>query len=281
MYRQKQCLVVSVLLITFDYAVSLQVGLPSCIPTASGSLSVQSSCKISPSSGVHTFSELVVDKPLLFESSSSVSFHSVNVTGRLKIGLLGSIIVDKNRNLGVANGGVTIGGHGSGGSHAGRGGSPKLSWLSRSLATPTGNPFDPKNVGGSGGDGTAVGSGGAGAGGIRIWSTLCEISGSIQANGHDAADTTHGGGGAGGTISLECKELIGNPILEARGGQGDGNGGGGSGGRIHLQFNTGSVTGNSGLHAQGGKVGKINRVCDFISFTTACGIDRGSESLPV
>ena len=259
------------LLIVFDNLKSLHGAVPLCSLPPSGVLNVQSSCKISSSTGVYRFSELVVDKPLFFESTSSVSFHTVNVTGRLKIGPLGEIIVDKSRHVGGASAGVTIGGFGSGGSHAGRGGSPKLNWLSQDKATPKSSPFEPTDVGGSGGDGTSGGSGGPGGGGIKIWGNVCEITGSIQANGHDALESSHGGGGAGGSISLECKELIGRPLLEARGGQGDGNGGGGSGGRIRLQFDTGSFTGDSGLHAQGGKVGKkSDRFTIIISFLVCC-----------
>ena len=239
--------------------------LPTCTPTSSGSLNVQSSCKISSPDGTFNFSELIVDKSIFFESTLSSSFHTVNVTGRLKIGLLGSLIIDKNRNLGGVSGGVSLGGLGSGGSHAGRGGSPKLAWLPKDVATPKGDPFDPKDVGGSGGDGTTVRSGGAGGGGIQIWSNICEISGSIQANGQDAEESKNGGGGAGGSISLECNQLIGKPILEARGGLGDGDGGGGSGGRIRLQFETGNFDGETGLHAQGGKVGKLQK-CYKITF---------------
>jgi len=265
-WHKRSLVIFWALLIIHDNLRQLQGALPACPPAISGSSNIQTSCKITSATGVYTFSELVVDKPVLFETTSSVSFYSVNVTGRLKIGLLGSIVVGKNRKLGGATGGVTIGGHGSGGSHAGRGGSPKLGWLSKNVATPTGNPFDPTNVGGSGGDGTPGGSGGAGGGGIQIWSNVCEISGSISANGEDAEGTKNGGGGAGGTVSLHCNELIGRPILEARGGRGDGNGGGGSGGRVRLQFNTGSFNGGSGLHAQGGKVGS-----DVVSLGIASG----------
>lgn len=228
--------------------------LPTCTPTTPGVFDIQSPCKFSSLTGVYQFSELNVDKPLFFESSAN-GVHSVNITGRLKLGILGSIIVDRNKNLGGVSNGISINGLGSGGSHAGRGGTPKLGRLSEDVASPNGDPVDPKEAGGRGGDGTSSGSGGAGGGCIQIWSNICEIAGSIQANGEDAEEGKNGGGGAGGSVSLVCKELIGSPVLEARGGLGDGDGGGGSGGRVSLQFESGSFDGETGLHAQGGRVG--------------------------
>ena len=261
MYLRRRRLVIiwSVIFSLCGHSKIVEGALPTCTPASSGRLDVLSSCRISSSSdGKYEFSDLTIERSLLFESTTTNSFHTVNVTGTLKVGILGSLIVDRNRQRGSRNDGATTEGRGSGGSHAGRGGSPKLIKPLKDHATPTGDPMDPKDVGGYGGDGISSGSGGAGGGGIQIWSSKCEISGSIQANGQDGEESQDSGGGAGGTISLECGELLGKPFLEARGGQGNGDGGGGSGGRIRLKFGSGNFKGEQGLHAHGGKVGMLS-----------------------
>eukprot|EP00112_Aurelia_sp_Birch-Aquarium-sp1_P006803 Seg1743.5 transcript_id=Seg1743.5/GoldUCD/mRNA.D3Y31 product="hypothetical protein" protein_id=Seg1743.5/GoldUCD/D3Y31 len=129
----------------------------------------------------------------------------------------------------------------------------------------------PLGSGGNDGDGTSSGARGKGGGSIKITSTIGDIEGMIQANGIDAEVSKSGGGGAGGSILLDCQQLSGRPTMEANGGQGDGEGGGGSGGRISVQYRTGLVNGEIGIHAHSGKtgewllinVGVINNECMY------------------
>ena len=243
------CLLSALLLEHFTEA-----SLPACNDSYT-ILNVLSPCKISSSTGTYNFKDLIVEKTLILESSSSASIHKINVTGKLKIGLLGSIIVQPNQGPTGSQDGVSIGGVGSGGSHAGRGGCPKGQTLSWGQAQPKGNPKVPTEVGGKGGDGSVIGSGGVGGGAIFVSSDICEINGLIQANGKNAQESSNGGGGAGGTVAIVCQQLTGMAQIEARGGQGDGDGGGGSGGMISVQYQSGMFTDHIGIHAHGGKTG--------------------------
>ena len=233
----------------------VQGTLPICSPT-SGILTVNSPCRFPAKPATYFFTDLTINKPIFLESSNLLSSHKFNVTGKFRIGLLGALIVQWSKQSHVAKDGVSLGGHGSGGSHSGRGGSPKSRWLRPNETKPVGDPLKPLESGGNGGDGTSSGSGGKGGGSIKIVSTQCEIEGIIQANGIDAQVSKSGGGGAGGSVLLVCQQLSGRPVLEANGGRGDGDGGGGSGGRISVHYQTGSLDGEIGMHAHGGKTGE-------------------------
>ena len=253
-WKFKFSILVALQLLLFDVKY-VEGTLPVCSPM-SGVLTVNSPCRLPANPATYFFTDLTINKPVFLESSNLLSSHNLNVTGKFRIGVLGALIVQWSKQSHVAKDGVSLGGHGSGGSHSGRGGSPKSRWLRPNEAKPVGNPVTPLESGGNGGDGTSSGSGGKGGGSIKIVSTQCEIEGIIQANGIDAQVSKSGGGGAGGSIQVDCQQFSGRPVLEANGGRGDGEGGAGSGGRISVNYQTGSLNGEVGVHAHGGKTGE-------------------------
>ena len=232
--------------------------LPICSPI-SGILAVQNSCRLPSNPGGYSFSSLTINSPVLLESSGSVSSNRIHVQGKLTIGSQGGIILQGSKAAGGSSDGVSLSGAGSGGSHAGRGGSPKSTRLSLGQATVSGDPVTPVTPGGRGGDGSAASSGGLGGSALKITSSQCQIDGIIQSNGYDAVVSKNGGGGSGGSILIQCQQLSGDAILEAIGGRGDGDGGGGSGGRISVEYQSGSFNGQQRIYAHGGKTGKFCR----------------------
>ena len=97
---------------------------------------------------------------------------------------------------------------------------------------------------GSGGaSGSKKASGGSGGGVIRINAiqTMTLERSEILVNGTPGErlveDDLGSGGGAGGSISIITKNLIGDSKIQAKGGEGSaGGGGGGSGGRLSVSF---------------------------------------------
>ncbi len=113
-----------------------------------------------------------------------------------------------------------------------------------------GSPFQPVDLGSSGGGsyawyaGYARGGSGGGALRIQVDDTL-NLNGEITANGEDSyfysqwGYPASGGGGAGGSIYVETAALKGNGRFSADGGKGAG-GGGGGGGRVAIYYNQAS-----------------------------------------
>ncbi len=131
---------------------------------------------------------------------------------------------------------------GSGGTHGGLGGG--------GASNPTYDvdiPESPRHLG-SGGARTPLSDGEGGAGGSELWiyAPTChfETGTTIRASGADAtAGSGDQGGGAGGSIKLDCETVSGGGTFEAEGGAGTGtNGNGGGGGRIALRTNDNQLT---------------------------------------
>ena len=101
------------------------------------------------------------------------------------------------------------------------------------------NATDPSYPGSAGGSAARVG--GFGGGLVRIEATngTVIVSGTINADGGDAATSTgRGGGGAGGGIYIGCRVLAGtNGLITADAGEHNSNGGPGGSGRIAISFN--------------------------------------------
>ncbi|MFK8161280.1 MAG: T9SS type A sorting domain-containing protein [Lewinella sp.] len=122
------------------------------------------------------------------------------------------------------------------------------------VPTLTSNRIFPGSGGGAGDGNNNIGTSGGNGGGIVLVFTKTLVigaSGSISANGLDAANTTGGdgagGGGAGGSIYLEAAAVSGTPVLSVVGGKGGdvdnsnanrcfGPGGGGGGGLIRTNL---------------------------------------------
>jgi hypothetical protein len=81
-----------------------------------------------------------------------------------------------------------------------------------------------------------MGNTGDGGGAIRIDATgQVTLDGTLNANGMNAI-STHGGGGSGGSILINCLTFTGNGRLWVRGGNGNNSGGAGGGGRIAVLY---------------------------------------------
>ena len=224
--------------------------LPNCAPL-SGSLIVNGPCKFPSSSAGYTFTSLTINKEVLLEITSTSWLQNITVSGTLTISSEGGLVIEKVTSSGSSNG-VVISGSGSGGSYAGRGGSPSSQQLTQTDSVIKGDVFRPDAPGSSGG-GINMASAGKGGGALKLQANLCNINGNIRSNGDDATGS-NAGGGSGGSIWVTCQHLNGRGRLEAIGGRGDGNGGGGSGGRISLDSSGGNFNGRTDAH--GGKTGK-------------------------
>lgn len=163
----------------------------------------------------------------------------------------------------AAKGGAT---NNYGGSHAGLGGYPIDASFNGSYlgnggrGKVSGNPFNPVDVGGGGGgsagDASGLNGGGTIAGSVSGTFTL---NGTLSADGDDpgwaAENGDHGGGGAGGAISLAVGTLAGNGTAHANGGSFcstclNGGGGLGGGGMVAVTYTANAFKGS--LHAFGG-----------------------------
>ncbi len=98
-----------------------------------------------------------------------------------------------------------------------------------------GNPVEPFQPGSGG---ASLSTGGYGGGAIRIAADgHLQIAGTLSVNGRNALGT-HGAGGSGGSIWLNCRTFGGlaTGLARANGGNGSSQGGAGSGGRIALHY---------------------------------------------
>lgn len=189
----------------------------------------------------------------------------IEVLGDLTINLTGRIDVSLRGHAGGTGPGAgqshleTEGGGGSHGGSGGRGGTG---------ATPGGacygDIYAPRLFGSGGGNATASagapptpGTGGRGGGMFEL--TVAgdlNVDGQVLANGGNGALPYYrAGGGAGGSILIECGTLSGFGAIRANGGAGansggNGHAGGGGGGRIAVYFDESTFTGQ--LEAIGG-----------------------------
>jgi hypothetical protein len=132
--------------------------------------------------------------------------------------------------------GELLGCMGSGGSHGGFGGSssPRNCYLMAS-EPPYGNLNNPKDPGSGGGFFINSQRESAGGGVINIQTIIMNLSGStISANGMNGI--MNGGGGSGGSISIDYSMAEGRTVIPitANGGSGDKKSSSGSGGRIRF-----------------------------------------------
>lgn len=197
---------------------------------------------------------------------------------------------------------------GGGGGNGGRGGNGGLEYYN-TPSSPTqetnglgglslfSNELQRIALGGSGGAGhmnDLVGSSGGNGGGIIIIKAgkIESVGGKIFANGGNVFGGSEnndgqGGGGAGGTIAIECPEIIGSLDCELRGGRGGdclfhvmsqiiGPGGGGGGGKLMLSGNFPNVTAN----LLGGIQGVANQNLFNGAETGASGISLTGLILP-
>jgi hypothetical protein len=188
----------------------------------------------------------VLSAPEVSSSASSVLFHPLNlrVTGTLAVGYGSSIDVSGDGLLGCDESGcVTLpggsaAGDAAGGSHGGLGwfGSPNRGWDRSDLtqSAPSYGSLRAPMLPGGGGGAHGVFAGGRGGGVLRIDAedAVVHLAGSLFANGR----TGDAGGGAGGSIWINARELRGHGAIAALGASGaDANrDGGGSGGRISV-----------------------------------------------
>lgn len=164
------------------------------------------------------------------------------------------------------SGGKTFGSTqgGSGGQHAGFGGSTDINFMTEN----TFGSYSEPSKGGAGGGGGSGSTGGNGGGEIRLEiKNEAKILGTISAQGSFspsvAAGSSAGGGGAGGSIFIKAQTItlegMTNGALNAKGGDaGDAEtlalaGGGGSGGRIALLADSITGVNSSNIFISGGK----------------------------
>ncbi|MBU1022289.1 MAG: DUF2341 domain-containing protein, partial [Candidatus Margulisbacteria bacterium] len=200
-----------------------------------------------------------------FTCADNISFNFVNSTinGIVIINNAVNVDIDSNSSLN-ADGRGYAGQQGPGGSSSGNGGSHGgeggIDYGGSTADTgPTyDDPFYPDQIGSGGGGST----GSAGGGLIKIFASgTVTHEGSIFARGLTGGWL--GGGGAGGTVHINCEHYVGNGTVSVQGGLGgNGNpaagGGGGGGGRALIQFNTTSVT-VEGMNAASNALGGAKR----------------------
>jgi hypothetical protein len=174
----------------------------------------------------------------------------------------GSVTTDGSGPSGPGNPGG--GGRGTGGGAGGGGGFGGIGangGAGYGTAGAGGTTYTTANAGGAGGGGGSTengyGAGGGGGGSLKIISNgRITVAGSITANGGSGYKTHPyggggGGGGSGGRITLIGTSLTNSGTISASGGSGGANyggggaGGGGGGGRITVQTNSGTISGNA------------------------------------
>jgi hypothetical protein len=188
---------------------------------------------------------------------------TLNLAGNLTIQAGGGIVVDS---AGYSPGSGTspgrsyndalyrpCGGGGYGGS--GANGSPVGSNPGATGGASFGNQTGPNNYGSGGGTLLPYSIGGNGGGAINI---ICSKGGVVQLDGRLSANGGNGsgsggGGGSGGSISLTGGTLIGSGSITANGGNGvDSVGGGGGGGRIYINATVNLFNGIISAYGGGG-----------------------------
>jgi hypothetical protein len=142
--------------------------------------------------------------------------------------------------IGNGPGGGTGGDQGGGGGgHGGKGGIGRASSVNKAGGIANGVTNTPVTSG-SGGGGGWVGGGGTGGGVVRIDAAGSIVhNGTLSANGQSRDTASFPGGGAGGSIFVNCAGLSGTGTISAVGGAANAGssanaGGGGGGGRISV-----------------------------------------------
>ena len=80
------------------------------------------------------------------------------------------------------------------------------------------------------------GLGGHGGGALILKTRHAFVDGVISANGQDTAKQSNAGGGSGGSIQMNCEDLVGFGGFHANGGNGSQTGAGAGGGRIAIHY---------------------------------------------
>jgi hypothetical protein len=192
------------------------------VVVAGGTLTIQ---------GWHGFKDLAVldGARIIHSDTTAAQVHTLDlgIEGDLWVGCGGSFDVTGRGSRGTAAGPRARGP--VGGSHGGRGG--RFDGTSPAY----GNLFDPREPGAGGGVSGAIN--GHDGGGVLRLTVLGDavIDGLLRANGEAGLS----GGGAGGSISLHARTLLGAGHIQADGGgSGSAAAGGGGGGRIALYAGT-------------------------------------------
>ena len=123
----------------------------------------------------------------------------------------------------------------SGAGHGGTGGRGKED---EDIGTFYGNVFYPTSFGSVGGGGKSPGGGV-----IKITTGVLQLDGNIESKGGVYKQGINHGGGSGGSIFINATTLMGEGMIDASGGAGNGYGGGGSGGRIAVYYDSSSFSG--------------------------------------
>jgi hypothetical protein len=185
---------------------------------------------------------------------------NISITGSLTVGPASGFSAD-GRGFPQRSGPGTVSYGGGGGGHgAGHGGAGS----DGTGNSPFGDCYDSITVPdlmGSGGSGNCCSNGGAGGGRLRV-----SVTGQVINNGFFSADAqppqanVQAGGGAGGTIRLNCGPLSGSGVFRARGASGiDAAWGAGGGGRISINhvgssFPNANYDASGGVNAPGGRL---------------------------
>ncbi len=190
----------------------------------------------------------------------------LQTVGDLTVEALGAITVT-GRGDGPSEGsgaGTDSANYGGGGALAGAGGQA-------TDGTPGGNPHGvatttPNGRGSGGGNGTLDGAfGGAGGGIMRLEvGGVLTLLGDLLADGADGqtVNTSYGGGGSGGSISITAATITGDGMISAAGGAGaSGQAGGGGGGQIGVTCDqdlfSGAIDACGGTGAEPGGAGTV------------------------
>jgi hypothetical protein len=139
-------------------------------------------------------------------------------------------------------------GHGTGGGYGGKGGS-----RNNSGGGTYGNELNPSEMGSGGGNSNAsFNISGAGGGAIRLDVNYLTVNGLIASDGSDGTVASginlYGGGGSGGSILINVKNLYGSGTIRANGGYG--RYGAGGGGRAAAYYKNSAFNGT--VQAKGG-----------------------------
>ncbi len=183
--------------------------------------------------GTHQFQNLVLTNgAILTHPTNTPTPPHLILVGNVSIAADSAIDLDGRGHEGSlgAGAGLTESCCTAGGSYGGGGGFSNSDKFSRTH----GSIFEPTVLGSGGGNASSYGDGGNGGGAIRISSEGdVHLAGRLSANGTPGG--VYAGGGSGGSIWIQARDITGTGMVTAHGGQGAVRAGGGGGGRIALQ----------------------------------------------